>query len=250
MNYTDINLSEDMTLAEWTTYWLETYIRPVAKASTYESYRGHCENHINPALGDIKLKDLSTKLLQVFFNNEAKNGGKNAGPLSPKTMRNMRVVMDVALKQALAEELIHSNPIPLTVIKSARTKKLEVMTDDMQETLEKYLVEHDDPYHPAIIFDLYTGLRRGELCALRWRNYNEATGRIVIEETVRRLTNYEAKPGEPKTYLAFDDTKTLASCRELQLPAFLQDLLAQQKRPHARDRRLVAGQLCSLFHSR
>ena len=35
MNYTDINLSEDMTLAEWTTYWLETYIRPVAKASTY-----------------------------------------------------------------------------------------------------------------------------------------------------------------------------------------------------------------------
>ena len=230
MNYTDINLSEDMTLAEWTTYWLETYIRPVAKASTYESYRGHCENHINPALGDIKLKDLSTKLLQMFFNNEAKNGGKNAGPLSPKTMRNMRVVLDVALKQALAEELIHSNPIPLTVIKSARTKKLEVMTDETQEILERYLFENEDPYHPAILFDLYTGVRRGELCALRWRDYNEKTGRITTDETVRRLTNYDAKPGEPKTILVFNDTKTDSSCRELQLPVFLQDLIAEQKR--------------------
>ncbi len=231
MKYIHTVLNGEMTLETWLWYWLDMYIRPVAKASTFESYRGHCEKHIIPALGEIKLKDLTSKQIQQFFNEEAKTGnGKNGGVLSPKTMRNMRVVLDVALKQALAEELIHSNPIPLTVIKSARTKKLEVMTDETQEILERYLFENEDPYHPAILFDLYTGVRRGELCALRWRDYNEKAGRITIDETVRRLTNYDAKPGEPKTILVFNDTKTDSSCRELQLPVFLQDLIAEQKR--------------------
>lgn len=233
MKYIHTVLNSEMPLETWLWYWLDMYIRPVAKASTFESYRGHCEKHIIPALGEIKLTDLSSKQIQQFFNEEAKTGnGKNGGVLSPKTMRNMRVVLDVALKQALAEELIHSNPIPLTVIKSARTKKLEVMTDEMQEILERYLFENEDPYHPAILFDLYTGVRRGELCALRWRDYNEKTGRITIDETVRRLTNYDAKPGEPKTILVFNDTKTDSSCRELQLPVFLQDLIAEQKRKY------------------
>ena len=234
MQYNDFVLSEDMTLSSWLMYWLEMYIRPIAKASTYESYRGHCEKHIIPALGNIRLKDLTSKQIQQFLNAESKTGnGKTGGALSPKTMRNMRVVLDVALKQALAEELIHSNPIPLTVIKSARSKKLEVMTDDMQETLDKYLIENEDPYHPAIRFDLYTGMRRGELCALRWRDYNEKTGRITVDETVRRLTNYDAKPGEPKTIMVFNDTKTESSYRELQLPGFLRELIDEQKRTFA-----------------
>lgn len=227
----DFNFSEDMVLTDWLTYWLEMYIRPTAKPSTYESYRGHCEKHIIPALGKTKLKNLTSRQIQQFFNEEAKNGnGRNGGGLSPKTMRNMRVVLDVALKQALAEELIHSNPIPLTVIKSARTKKLEVMTEDMQKTLETFLHENKDPYHPAILFDLYTGLRRGELCALRWGDYDEETGRITIDETVRRLTNYDAKPGDPKTIMVFNDTKTESSYRELQLPGFLRDLIDEQRR--------------------
>lgn len=234
MKYMNFVPSGDMMLGNWLMYWLEMYIRPIAKASTYESYRGHCEKHIIPALGNTKLKDLTSKQLQQFFNEETKTGnGKTGGALSPKTIRNMRVVLDVALKQALAEELLPSNPIPLTVIKSVRTKKLEVMTDEMQEKLEKYLVDNEDPYHPAIRFDLYTGIRRGELCALRWKDYNEKTGRITIDETVRRLTNYDAKPGEPKTIMVFNDTKTESSYRELQLPGFLRELLDEQKRMYA-----------------
>lgn len=233
MNY---EINAEMTLACWLLYWLEMYIRPVVKASTYESYRGHCEKHIIPVLGDVTLKDLTSMQIQQFFNKEAKTGnGKTGGALAPKTIRNMRVVLDVALKQALAEGLIHSNPIPLTVIKSVRTKKLEVMTDEVQETLEKYLVENEDPYHPAIRFDLYTGLRRGELCALRWKDYDVKSGRITVDETVRRLTNYDAKQGDPKTIMVFGDTKTESSFRELQLPGFLQMLVEEQRRKYTKE---------------
>lgn len=236
MNCENLILDGNLTLACWLTYWLETFIRPVVKASTYESYRGHCEKHIIPGLGEIKLNSLTTTQIQRFFNKEAKTGnGKNGGMLSPKTIRNMRVVLDVALKQALAEDLISSNPIPLTVIKSVRTKKLDVMTDDTQEILEKYLVNNEDPYHPAIMFDLYTGIRRGELCALRWNDYNEKTGRITIDETVRRLTNYDAKPGENKTIMVFNNTKTESSYRDLQLPPFLQSLISEQRRKYTKN---------------
>lgn len=234
MNTIDYELNSSMTLADWLAYWLENYVRPVVKPSTYESYRSNCELHIIPSLGEMKLENLNSRSIQSFLNSEAKNGnGKTGGPLSPKSMRNLRVVLDVALKQALAEDLIHGNPIPQTVIKSARTKKLEVLTEDMQAQLEKYLFENDDPYHPAILFALYTGLRRGELCALRWEDYNEKTGRITVDETVRRLTNYDAKPGEPKTIMVFNDTKTESSARELQLPEILIQMMKKQRAVYA-----------------
>ena len=109
LNCEKVVLDENTSLACWLLYWLEMYIRPVAKASTYESYRGHCEKHIIPALGETELKNLTSKQIQLFFNKESKTGnGKTGGALSPKTIRNMRGVLDVALKQALAEELILS----------------------------------------------------------------------------------------------------------------------------------------------
>ena len=94
----------EMLLRKWLTYWLENYIRPVAKPSGYEHYRDNVEKHILPRLGDTPMSALSPRVLQQFFNEEARSGNlRNGGTLSPKSMRNMRVVLDVALKQALAE---------------------------------------------------------------------------------------------------------------------------------------------------
>ena len=86
MKYMNFVPSGDMMLGNWLMYWLEMYIRPIAKASTYESYRGHCEKHIIPALGNTKLKDLTSKQLQQFFNEETKTGnGKTGGALQDDT---------------------------------------------------------------------------------------------------------------------------------------------------------------------
>lgn len=230
MDIFDFTPGESTTLQDWLIYWLENYIKPIAKPSSYEHYRDNCEKHIIPELGNLPIASISSRILQHFFNEQAKTGNKRTGgPLSTKSMRNMRVVLDVAFKQALAEGLIGSNPVPLTVIKACKTKKPEVMTDEMQETLERYLFENDNHFHPAILLALYTGLRRGEICALRWKNYNEGTGRLSVCETVRRLNNYDAKPGEPKTMLVFNDVKTDSSHRDLIMPPILQDILRKQK---------------------
>lgn len=239
-----------MLLEAWLAYWLEEYVRPVVKPSTYESYRLACEAHLIPNLGKIPMKDLTSRTIQHFFNDHAKTGNAvTHGPLSAKTMRNLRVVLDVALKQALAEDLIASNPVPLTAIKSVHTKQLEILTDDKQETLEQYLFNTKSIYHPAILMAMYTGLRRGEICALRWKNYNEETHILTVMETVRRLTNYDAKQGEPTTNLVFNDVKTDASSRDLLMPPILQEILHKQREDYTQKFREPAPE-DFIFYSR
>lgn len=236
-------LSGDMQLKDWLNYLLENYVKPVAKPSAYEHYRDNCEKHIIPRLGQLSLNEITPRILQNFLNRESKTGNlRTGGPLSTKSMRNMRVVLDVAMKQALAEDIIHSNPVPLTVIKSCRTKRPQIMTDGMQEQLERYLFEEPNGFHPAILLALYTGLRRGEICALRWKNYNGETGRLSIQETVRRLNNYDAKPGEPKTKLVFNEVKTESSQRELTMPPVLRELLERQRLKFAKEHRIPTGE--------
>ena len=216
------NLMETMPLKDWLYYWLDNYIKPVLKLSAYEHYRDNCEKHIIPSIGNVALNELTPRVVQNFLNKHARCGNlRTGGPLSTKSMINMRVVLDVALKQALADDLIHSNPVPMTVIKSCRTKKPEIMTDESQEKLEEYLFSHKSIYNPAVLMALYTGMRRGEICALRWKNYNEATGRLSIIETVRRVSNYDTGDGEPKTQLIFNEVKTDSSQRELMMPEII-----------------------------
>ena len=221
---------EHTTLGEWLMYWLETYVRPTAKPSSYSHYRDNCEKHIIPALGEVPIGEISAKMLQRFFNEQARTGNlRNHGPLSTKSMRNMRVVLDVAFKQAVSEDVVSHNPVPLTAIKSCRTRRPEIMTDEMQERLERYLFTTRNIYHPGIVLALYTGLRRGEVCALRWRNYNEATGKLTVEQTVRRLPNYDAAAGANKTELVFNEVKTESSERTLVMPPVVQQMLREQK---------------------
>ena len=102
-------LSGDMQLKDWLNYWLENYVKPVAKPSAYEHYRDNCEKHIIPRLGQLSLNEITPRILQNFLNRESKTGNlRTGGSLSTKSMRNMRVVLDVAMKQALAEDIIHS----------------------------------------------------------------------------------------------------------------------------------------------
>ena len=69
----------EMLLREWLTYWLENYIRPVAKPSGYEHYRDNVEKHILPRLGDTPKSALSPRVLQQIINEEARSGNLPSG---------------------------------------------------------------------------------------------------------------------------------------------------------------------------
>lgn len=85
-------------LVDWLRLWLENYMRNNLKQSTYVSYRGYIENHIAPAFPNLKLKDLTTRLLQDFYNYKLNNQG-----MSPKTISNLHRCLHKALNQAVLE---------------------------------------------------------------------------------------------------------------------------------------------------
>ena len=74
---------ENTLLGEWLSYWLETYVKPTAKPSSYEHYRDNCEKHIIPSLGEIPIGEISAKMLQRFFNEQARTGNLRDTARSP-----------------------------------------------------------------------------------------------------------------------------------------------------------------------
>lgn len=160
----------------------------------------------------------------------------------PKSMRNMRAVLDVALKQALAEGVIGSNPVPLTAVRAVRTPRVQILTDEAQAKLEEYLFSHRHNYHAGILLAMFTGMRLGEVCALQWKDYDPGTGRLRIGHTVRRQTNYDAAEGESRTVLVTNETKSDTPDRTLTMPPILQELLEDQRTRYARSFRIPTGE--------
>ena len=101
------------TLHSWLKEWLETYAKPSLRPVTFVNYELMIERHFSTGIGDMRLNNISTKILQNFFNEKLVGGrgdGKKGG-LSPKTLKNIKYMLHVALNQAYFFELIPFNPV-------------------------------------------------------------------------------------------------------------------------------------------
>lgn len=218
-----------VTLREWSQQWLEVYVKPVAKPSGYEHYYDNMYKHILPKLGDVPLKSLTTAVVQHFLNEESLHGNlRTGGALSAKSIKNMRVVLDVCCKRAVADGLMAANPVAATVYTYCRSKKHNIMSDSDQKVLEKWLFSDLSLNNAGIILALYSGMRLGEVCAARWGNYDAMSGTLHITQTVRRVMVDPAAEYGKRTELIFSSAKSDASERDLYLPEVLQGLLTVQ----------------------
>lgn len=97
-------------LSDWMTQWLQTYAKNAIKPSTYISYEGYIYNHINPSLGSYPIQQITTPIVQEFYNQKFQSGSKKGGGLSPKTLRNMHNMFHQAMEQARINGIIAVNP--------------------------------------------------------------------------------------------------------------------------------------------
>ena len=116
-------------------------------------------------------------MVQNFYNQKYENGRTDGkGGLSAKTIRNMHNMFHMAMEQARLNGIIMVNPSQGTVIPRQEKKEMRVLSVDEQKALMNVLHMHRLGF--AILFDLATGLRIGELCALRWTDVNLNKGTI------------------------------------------------------------------------
>ena len=133
------------------------------KQSTYVSYRGYIENHLAPAFPTLKLKDLTTKLLQDFYNYK-----QNTQGLSPKTILNLHRCLHKAMNQAVLEHYIDFNPCDAVSLPRNEKPQVEILTREEQQKL--IYTSYKYRYGIFIRLTLATGIRLGELLGLRWED--------------------------------------------------------------------------------
>lgn len=214
-----------MTVSQWLEAWLAEYTGDV-KPYTKRAYATNIKNHIKPALGALRLEKLTPLQVQKFYN-ECMRGEKN---LKPKTVKNIHGVLHSALKQAVMNGLIRSNPTESCTIPRIERMEIKPFDDAAEKSFLKAI--EGDKYERLFIVDLYTGMRKGEILGLRWSDIDFDQGTITI---AKQLQVEPFKGG--RYYLA-----PLKNDKErIITPApYVMQILRDQRR-HQNEARLLAG---------
>ena len=180
-----------ITVGDWMDCWLEKYAKPTVKLSTYCSYELYIRAHIKPQFGGKYMNTLRAEDLQDFFIERSLNGNQRGGGLSPKTLTNMRNMMHLSFSQAVKNKVLGENLIESVRLPKAMKREMRVLDREEQMRLINAVKMSPEPSSFGIIFDLFTGLRLGELCGLRWENVDMTQRTIKICETRNRLPNFD-----------------------------------------------------------
>ena len=211
-----------ITLGAWLDRWYQEYKKANLRPNTQMSYERRIYQHIIPALGRIPLDKLTARDIQQFYTNLKKSGRLirtelyGAG-LSDQTVRGIHTTLRAALDKAVEEKLIFRNPADSCKPPSARPREMQVLAP---EEIQRLLIQaKEDGCYELLLLELATGLRRGEILALRWSDLNFRTGALRVERQVHRVR------GE----LVVSPPKTRAGNRTVLLPAPVLNVLKTYK---------------------
>lgn len=217
-----------ITVGEWVLRHLQTYVKPKVRPTSYANYRDVARLHIVPAIGSVPLQKLRRHMVQEFYNSLKDR-------FSPWRIARIHIVLSGALKQAVRDNLIPTNPTDYTTRPPVKRQEITVLT---REEVNRYLdAARGDRLYPAFLLELTTGLRRGELLALRWQDVDLTKGEITVRQALSRVCYAD----EGYTRLEITDTKTEASKRTIPLlPDVVRELKALKRRQA--EERLFFGQ--------
>ena len=203
-DYKGVKLTKEsgMTVKEWLDKWLKEYCEPKLRPSTVYLYKNNCK-HICEYIGDKPIKTVTSADCQRMYNAIKKDGRKvnretQGSELADSTVRKLHMMFHEAMNMAQIKRLIALNPTDGVVISKNNYKEMQVLN---KEQLEMYMeeIERDPIWHDFFYLELTTGLRLGEICALKWEDFDDKQGTIKIQRTRSRKNMGKGICGDPKT---------------------------------------------------
>ena len=220
-----------ITLYEWLSTWLENYCRNQIRETTFINYETYVERHIKSTIGNIKLCELNTMIMQQFYNDRMKCGNlRKEGGLSPKTLRNLHNMLHKALDQAVALDMIAKNPTQFTKIPRGFKQERRFFTVEEQQYLQSCL--KGEKIGTIVLLDLYTGMRQGELLGLMWKDVHlepNSPNYLRVTQTLNRIKLKEPVNGK-HTVLRIGYPKTAHSVRTIPLLPEIAEALREHRR--------------------
>ncbi|MCD8364087.1 MAG: site-specific integrase [Lachnospiraceae bacterium] len=210
------NSCASLRLREVTQSWLEKK-RPLVKESTYAYYRIMVENHILPELGGLTVSELTSERMVAFLMSRRQHGRKrDGGVLANKTVSDLKAILKQILSYARSCGL--TDFIPDCPSVCMRQPPVNVLTKREQARVESVLRKEDQPFSLGVLLSLYGGLRIGEVCALRWEDFDFQNGTLKVSRTLSRIPNMDMN-ADSKTKVVIGSPKTDCSLRTVPLPA-------------------------------
>lgn len=169
--YKDGAPTEDITVRDYLLKWLREYIKGKVAHTTYKDYEISIKKHLIPGLGRLKLKNLHARHIIKYQNDKLENGRLDGkGGLSNRSVQKHHRLLSQSLKNAVSPyEYINKNPCNGVKAPSPKPPEITPLTHKQAAKLLD-LIEYDVNFYTLVYFDLYTGLRRDELLALKWKD--------------------------------------------------------------------------------
>jgi len=207
------------TLEFYSNVWLSS-LKLKNKESTYCRYKGICENHILPFLGKYQISKISTSLVEKFLSDKLCNE-----QLSATTVKLYLCVLKMIFSYANQEGCQTACCFSALNIQQS-PKSMQILNLEEQNIFTKYLKRDMNAVKLGIYLCLCTGIRIGELCALKWKNISFANNTLCVTATMQRISSDDT---EKKTKIIISPPKTIHSEREIPLTDSLMLLLKKYR---------------------
>ena len=224
--YCDVDLTEEcrMTLGEWMDKWLDEYMIFTVRESTLYGYRCMTNNQVKRFIGDKQLSSLTTADIQKFYNKIKKQGRVKPNrdgsyELADSMVRGIHMMLHEALDTAVKERLIAKNPTNGTTIPKNNYAEKQILGD---EQLTRFLeeIKGEEYWYDFFYLEVMTGLRRGEICGLKWSDIDFGANKLRVQRSVSSKKGGGVNIGE---------TKTNTGTRNIIMPPSVIDVLKKRK---------------------
>lgn len=203
--YRDVDLTEDcrMTLGEWLDKWLDEYMIFTIRESTLDSYRAMVKNQVKPFIGSKQISSLTTADMQKFYNKIKKEGRVREHPIHGKTLadsmvRGVHMMLHEALDVAVRERLLVKNPTNGTTVPKCNYPEKQILGDSQLDTFLE-AIKGEEYWDTFFYVEVMTGLRRGEICGLKWQDINFEENKLQVKRSVSVKKGGGVSIGETKT---------------------------------------------------
>ena len=163
------------TVKKWFDDWLEDYVKTLKKPATYNQYESIYRKHIVDQIGKYIMSDVKPIMIQKVITSMHKNN------LSTKTMKHAKQIMYSAFHRAVRNKVVLENPVKDIDIPSKQAKPRKVLS--FEELAKLFKSMGKSRWIWSAKFLLVTGLRRGELLALKWSDIDFGNRRITVDES-------------------------------------------------------------------
>ncbi len=192
------------------------------KESSYANYENIVFKHILPVLGREHITSLTTQKLNDFIHYKLNSGRLNrSGGLSAKSVRDIMTVYRSIEAYAVREYGIKQT---FFTMPKTEKKQTDILNSAERKRLENYLLHNPSNTNTAVLLCLFTGLRIGELCGLKWSDIDFDNGTLTVSRTVQRIN----KHGKSEVVIGSPKSKT--SIRTVPIPEFLLKILKRKRK--------------------